>query len=127
MEIIATFFETSKLKINWNAFDIDCGSLFLKCKIARPKTIPNNTKRAAARGPVSYGSICLPEIPNCSRSLTSVKFATIIEGNTTGIRLKITIEMVKKNTIQEIGFGLNFSELPDFDDFSFDSFADCFS
>ncbi len=66
-------------------------------------------------------------MPNCSRSLTDVKFAIIAEGKTTGIRLKITIDMVKKNTIQEIRFGLNFSELSGSDDFSFDSFADCFS
>jgi len=52
MEIIATFFETSKLKINWNAFDIDFGNLFLKYKIVRPKTIPDVTKRAPDKGPV---------------------------------------------------------------------------
>jgi len=56
-----------------------------------------------------------------------VKFATIAEGNTTGIRLKITTEMVKKKTIQEIALGLNFSELCGSGDFSFDSFVDCFS
>ena len=70
MEIIATFFETSKSKINWNAFEMDCGSLFLKCKIARTKTIPDVTNRAPANGPTSYGSICFPEMPNRSRSLT---------------------------------------------------------
>ncbi len=126
MEIIATFFETSKLKINWNPFDIDCGSLFLKCKIARPKTIPDVTKRAPAKGPASYGSICFPEMPNRSRSLTCVKPATIRDGNTTGIRLKITIDMVKKNTIQEIGLGLIFSNFEGSDGF-FNSFSDCFS
>jgi len=66
-------------------------------------------------------------MPNCSRSLTWVKFAIIREGNTAGIRLKITIDIVKKKTIQEIRSGLNFSELSGSDDFSFDSFADCFS
>ncbi len=111
IEARATFFETSKLKINWNPFDMDCGSLFLKCKIARPKTIPDVTKRAPESGPVSYVSICFPEMPNRSSSLTAVKFATIRDGNTTGIRLKITIDMVKKNTIQEIGPGLIFSVL----------------
>ncbi len=111
MEIIATFFETSKLKINWNPFEMDCGSLFLKCKIARPKTIPDVTKRAPESGPVSYVSICFHEIPNRSSSLTAVKPAIMAEGNTTGIRLKITIDMVKKNTIQETGLGLIFSVL----------------
>jgi len=37
MEARSTFFETSKSKMNWNPFEMDCGSLFLKCKIARPK------------------------------------------------------------------------------------------
>jgi len=37
------------------------------------------------------------------------------------------MDMVKKNTIQEMGFGLNFSELCGFGGFSFDSLADCFS
>jgi len=91
MEIIATFFETSKSKINWNAFDMDCGSLLLKCKIARPKTIPDVTNRAPVNGPTSYSSICFPEMPNCSRSLTCVKFATMKEGNTTGIRTRRTM------------------------------------
>jgi len=35
-------------------------------------------------------------MPNRSRSLTCVKFATIRDGNTTGIRLKTTIDMVKR-------------------------------
>jgi len=108
MEIIATFFETSKSKINWNAFEMDCGSLVLKRKIARPKTIPDVTKRTPESGPVSNVSSCFPEIPNCSNSLTDVKFATMKEGKTTGIRLRLTMDMVKKNTIQETGFGLIF-------------------
>ena len=52
-------------------------------------------------------------MPNGSRSLTCVKFATIRDGNTTEIRLKTTRDMVKKNTIQETGLGLIFC---DFDD-----------
>ena len=123
---MATFFETSKLKINWNAFDIGCGSLFLQCKNARPKTIQDVTNRAPANGPASYGSICIPEMSNRSRSLICVKFATIREGNTAGIRLKITIDMVKKNTIQETGVGLVFCDFVDSEGFSCDSFA-CFS
>jgi len=66
------------------------------------------TNRAPVNGPTSYSSICFPEMPNCSNSLTAVKFATIREGNTTGIRLKITMDIAKKNTIQETGFGLIF-------------------
>jgi len=65
-------------------------------------------------------------MPNCFRSLTCVKFATIREGNTTGIRLKTTIDMVKKNTIQEIGVGLIFCDFAGSEVFSCDSFA-CFS
>ncbi len=126
MEIIATFFETSKLKINWNPFEIDCGSLFLKCKIARPKTIPDVTKRALESGPVSYVSICFPEMSNRSSSLTAVKPAIMAEGKTTGIRLITTIEMVKKNTIQEIALGLVFCDFVGSEGFSCDSFA-CFS
>ncbi len=123
---MAIFFETSKLKINSNPFDMDCGSLLLKCKIARPKTIPDVTNRATANGPASYGSICFPEMPNCCKSLTCVKFATIREGNTTGIRLKITIDMVKKKTIQETGLGLIFSNFEGSGGF-LNSFSDCFS
>ena len=67
---------------------MDCGSFFLKYKIARPKTIPDVTNRAPANGPASYGSICFPEMSNHSRSLTCVKPATIRDGNTTGIRLE---------------------------------------
>ncbi len=65
-------------------------------------------KKISESGPASYASICFPEMPNRSSSLTAVKPATIREGNTTGIRLKITIEMVKKKTIQETGLGLVF-------------------
>ncbi len=126
IEARATFFETSKLKINWNPFDMDCGSLFLKCKIARAKTIPDVANRAPANGPASKRSICFPEIPNRSRSLTAVKFATIRDGNTTGIRLKITTDMVKKNTIQDILVGLIFCDFAGSVVFSRDSFA-CFS
>ncbi len=49
------------------------------------------------------------------------------EGKTTGIRLKITKDMVKKNTIQEIVFGLIFSDFGGSGGFSFDSFSDRFS
>jgi len=126
MEAMATFFETSKLKMNWNPFEMDCGSLPLKCKIARPKTIPDVTNRAPESGPVSYVSICFPEMPNCSNSLICVKFATIREGNTTGIRLKITTDMVKKKTIQETGLGLIFSNFEGSGGF-LNSFSDCFS
>ena len=126
MEIIATFFETSKLKMNWNPFEMDCGSLLLKCKIARPKTIPDVTKRTPESGPVSNVSSCFPEMPNCSNSLTDVKFATIRDGNTTGIRLRITMDMVKKNTIQETGLGLIISNFEGSGDFLNPS-SDCFS
>ncbi len=66
-------------------------------------------------------------MPNCSRSLTWVKFATIKEGKTIGIRLKITIDIVKKNTIQEMGFGLIFCDFDDSDGFSAEDSDACFS
>ena len=66
-------------------------------------------------------------MPNRSRSLTCVKPATMAEGKTTGIRLKITMDMIKKKTIQEIGLGLIFCNFDDSAGFSFDSFSDRFS
>ena len=66
-------------------------------------------------------------MPNRSRSLTAVKFATIREGNTTGIRLKITMDMVKKNTIQETELGLVFCDFVGSGGFSADGSGACFS
>ena len=48
------------------------------------------------------------------------------EGNTTGIRLKITKDM-KKNTIQEMVFGLIFCDFDDSDGFSAEDSDACFS
>jgi len=66
-------------------------------------------------------------MPNLSSSLTSVKPATIRDGNTTGIRLRTTMDMVKKNTIQEIGLGFVFSNLDGSCDLSLDDLGACFS
>jgi len=82
------------------------------------------TKSGAANGPASNASTLPPETPNCSRSLTVVKLVAIRAGNTTGIRLIITIDVVKKNTVQETGLGLIFS---DFESGGFSGSFDCFS
>ena len=66
-------------------------------------------------------------MPNRSSSLTPVKFDTISDGNTTGIRLRTTMDKVKKNTIQDIALGLIFCNFDDSGGFSVEDFGACFS
>jgi len=96
----ATFFETSKEKINSIELVIKLGNFFLKNKIA----IVNTTKLAINSGvdqtPKTKGSISIAPIPKSSIKLKTELFDAIRAGNTTETKLIRTMEIEKRKTIK---------------------------